>query len=521
MNHQETPRNSIKQIYKDNDTGKIIITDYNNNKYETDIFGRKTKNFLPKITGVIPGSERRKLNLIKYNNHSVSPSNNNTIFDENEEKNHFHSKKIINYYPKINRLDGFSFFPRPISHPFYNIPDFEMKNNLKKEINKKIKEYYNNENKIKNITNNKIILSYLTNDLNEYDIRENDKEKLINLLGQNIEELKDEYKMKLNSIDKDPYYIALMQFRKKLLLSKKNQIKLNEASNEIKKQYHILFKVMNNNSSNKKQKLINKKENKYIHKYFKNRAKSKESQYKKINIFNKNYKKQNLVTGPDTLNNICRSKDFAIGRTIKMDFGSFSYEEKEKILSLEKNNNTDRPREDNDENQSINLFPKISNNMIKNSKSKDNLYNYIDKDTAETVTNMNRNNTDFNIIIDEKIGDDELSFISKENENENEKNNNKKKINIRTLKFVKYHCQHEKELLEGIKNETPRKEITINRIKTKILKNNGQLYRENMALLKLTNPKKFELMEKKDENDMKLLIKKLKNSRKKMEINKK
>lgn len=80
--------------------------------------------------------------------------------------------------------------------------------------------------------------------------------------------------------------------------------------------------------------------------------------------------------------------------------------------------------------------------------------------------------------------------------------------------------EHEKELLEGINIETPREEIEVlPHINKKVLKNNGQLYREDMALLKLTNPKKFESIEKKDEYDMKLLIKKLGRSRETMKVN--
>ena len=522
----ESSKNTIKQLYKDNDTGKIIITDCNNNKYETDIFGRKTINFLPKITGVISGSERKKINLIKFNNHSASPSNNNTIQNENK-NNNYHSKKVINYHPKINRLDGFSFFPRPISLPFYNIPDYEMQTNEKKEINKELQKYYDNKDKIKNNKKNKILLSYLTNDLSEYNIGEKDKEKLINLIDISIEELKEEYKKKLNTIDKDPYFIALTQFKKKLLLSKKNQIKLNEPPNEIKRQYQFLHNINKSNTVNKKIKLMKKKENKYIDNYFKNRGKNdklikieKDNLYKKIDIFSRNYTKDNLIIGPDKLNDICRSKDFGIGRIIKMDFGSFSYEEKDKKLSLDKNN-TEINKEDNNDSQSMNKLPIISNNNnMKSNESKENLFNNIDKDTAETVTNMIRNNTDFNIIV-EKIEGDELSFISRENENENN-NNKKSNTNIRTVKLFQKYCEHEKNLLEGIKSETPREQIKLNinpNFYKKFLKNNGELYKKDIALLKMTNPKKFNLIEKKNEYDMKLLIKKLNHSRKKLENN--
>ena len=93
---------------------------------------------------------------------------------------------------------------------------------------------------------------------------------------------------------------------------------------------------------------------------------------------------------------------------------------------------------------------------------------------------MNRNNTEIRII-DERIEVDELSFISRENETENI-NNKKKKINIRTLKFINKNCKQEKELLEGIKTETPREQVEIpHPMRKLILKNEGQLYRENLV----------------------------------------
>jgi hypothetical protein len=245
----------------------------------------------------------------------------------------------------------------------------------------------------------------------------------------------------------------------------------------------------------------------------------KGNKYKKLNI-NKFYNNtRNNIAGPDKLNNIFKSKDFALGRSIKMDFGSFSYEDKDKILSLESKNNTDEKeaiedigeKEDGIYNsESKNVLPRISNlSNIPNSN-----LNYQDKDTAETISNMNRNKTEI-MAIDEKSERDELSFISRENEKENKNN---KKTNIKTFKNVKKNCDHERLLLEGLEYEPPREEIVLNQKRNVVLKDNGQLYRENLALLQLTNPKKFESIRKKDEYDMKLLIKKLGKSREKKHI---
>ena len=190
-----------------------------------------------------------------------------------------------------------------------------------------------------------------------------------------------------------------------------------------------------------------------------------------------------------------------------------SYEDKDKILI--NNTTSDKPIEENKINETMNNnnLPGILNTNISANKSKENFY-VQDKDTAETVTHMNRNNTEA-IIIDEKIGEDELSFISRETEHD-KKNN--KKTNVRKLKILKKNYEREKDLLEGINNERPREEVEKPPIRRKpVLKNNGQLYLENLAVLKLTNPKKYESLQKKEEYDLQFLKKKIENSRKKLQ----
>ena len=88
---------------------------------------------------------------------------------------------------------------------------------MRKEINKEAIKYYNDENKYKNKeNNNKKPLSYLTNDLNEYN-----KDKILNLIYNYIKEIKKEHKMKLNAVGRNPNYLALNRFKKRILLSKK------------------------------------------------------------------------------------------------------------------------------------------------------------------------------------------------------------------------------------------------------------------------------------------------------------
>ena len=125
---------------------------------------------------------------------------------------------------------------------------------------------------------------------------------------------------------------------------------------------------------------------------------------------------------------------------------------------------------------------------------------------------MNRNNSD--IILERNKSYDELSFISRETEKNEVKKN--KRNNFRSLKSVKSNAELEKKLLKGIKIEPPKEEINSNKIlQTKaVLKTEGQLYRENLELLKITNKKQYELQKQKDEYDLFLLKKKLGNKKK-------
>ena len=274
---------------------------------------------------------------------------------------------------------------------------------MKRILKKEAKKYYIvGDKKIKDEQNNKIGLSYITKDLNEYDIREKDKQKIFNQMDKNIEELKQEYKLKLSALDTNSSYISMKKFRNKIILAKKNEITYNEPPKEIKHKYHILKNIMKNSLLRRKNEM-NKKEKNYINKYLKDRKSvsidSKKPNFKKIPIHNIcNKRKKNEIIGPDKLNDICRSQDFSIGRFIKMDFGSFSYEEKDKKKLLSNNNTSEISVEENKVNNIMNILPVISsNNSMINNKSKESM-NYLDRDTAETITIINSNNNYDNII---------------------------------------------------------------------------------------------------------------------------
>jgi hypothetical protein len=108
--------NTYKCLYRDTDTGKVIVTDYNNNQHETDIFGRKLKFFLPNISGMLSGVNRSNLSLKMNNSRSVNNISDNNNLNIGSNKKSFY----FNYTPGIKKIDGYGFIPKPISVPFFN-----------------------------------------------------------------------------------------------------------------------------------------------------------------------------------------------------------------------------------------------------------------------------------------------------------------------------------------------------------------------------------------------------------------
>ena len=81
--------------------------------------------------------------------------------------------------------------------------------------------------------------------------------------------------------------------------------------------------------------------------------------------------------------------------------------------------------------------------------------------------------------------------------------------NIKQMKFLKNNYIKEKQLLKGFEAEERKKPmLLIKNLKPK-LKTNGDLFDEDMDLLRRTNPIAFQVQKKKDEFDMKQLIKKV------------
>ena len=380
--HSNENNNIYKYLYKDTDTGKILITDYNNNSHETDIFGRRLRNFLPNITGMLSGTNRlnmsMKMNSSKSENNM--PENRNLIFGSNNRKVYY------NYFPGIKKIDGYSFIPKPISVPFYNDDKSLLPDKVKNKLNDNLKRYYSQNNE-KILKNNNFRLSYLNKDLTDNQGKIKDEKKLIKIINKSLEELKEENKIKLNSVEKNPKYIALNRFKKSILDNNEKSVYSNfkEAPIEIKNKYNIIQNIIKNRISEikKKENLVIKKEKEYLNKYIKSKKKPL------FEIHKNKYDIKNIIIGPDKLNNICKSKDFSIGRTIKMEFGNEKEKEKN-ILKTEDNNIEKENKPEITQNAKLNeMLPKLAKRI--NSGNKSNLY--IDTDTAETNTHLNRNNS--------------------------------------------------------------------------------------------------------------------------------
>ncbi len=142
---------------------------------------------------------------------------------------------------------------------------------------------------------------------------------------------------------------------------------------------------------------------------------------------------------------------------------------------------------------------KIENNIIDNKSNPDKVLEYIKK-----YENNNNN------ILEEKIKNNDISFLSELSEN-SKKYFKKNNLTIKTINRINTNTEHDNKLLEGYL-EKPVEDIKIfQKSKVLRLKTEGDLYLDNLSLLKKTNKTAFLLQEKKDLYDLKLLKKKIQN----------
>ena len=491
INLNDNPNNNNKKekiilnISYNNETGKLILCDNYNNQYICDLFGRIKTKFLPNVTGQASYTQRQ--NFYSQNKKNKKRE----IFNRpNTSKPLFLSKKgPVDYLPTTKKFEGYSKFPRPLSPPFTNIPDYEMKEQIKKDLIQNLEKYFSDKNNKNIILNNlNTGLSYLTSDLNEFDCMKVDIAKILELIKITLDSLREKYIFKMKDYYKLPMVKALTQFSKFLSANKDTTIvnnrKLKKPNSLIKKRYECIQSAISRHGLKKKNKTENKMtlNNDFIYENLK----------KKINFRNlvvgTNNKKLNYnnINKNNFLKNLFKNKnnDLILGRRINMDFGSFSYEEEEKRR------------------QNKNMALTIENNLTNINKQQTEATketeesNYMDKKERRNKT------------IDIKKNDNNLSFIS--NMSENEKKYEKENTNpLKGLKCIQNKFIRETNLLKGFQIEERKGFIyLLKNIKPKY-KNNGELYEEDMNLLRRTNPIAFKIQEKKEKFDMQQLLKKV------------
>ena len=492
INKEENEFKYVKNLCIDMDNGKITINDNKNNKFKSDIYGRKIPKFLPNITGYRNRYNSKYIqtesnSLFRKNKISNLKNNSYSLAHNSIENNTFNNnKRNINYTPTIRKFEGYSKFPRPKGPPLLNIPQYEIKEKEKRKIIDNLSNYFGEDYIAKNDVirkNENKGLSYLTKTLNEYDIIKSDSEKLQKLIQNNLDDIKLKYKMKQNLYKKDNIVKALNEFNYNISENKNSKTIngriLEEPSDKIKKFYKVI------NTMIKKHKILFQDKGKIINKSLK-----------------KKYKTINLKLTSDDAN-----KDFTIGRNIKMNFGGSIEEEKNKNKIID---NTEFMNQENEEiknnEENIEIKEVINDeNEVKDENKENKVENieYEEENQNDYISSEVNN-------LDEKIKKNELSFISYTSENEKKysKINN---IQLKSINRIYNKTEHENKLLGGFK-EPPIEDTKIfQKQKTARLKTEGDLYLDNLNLLKITNKKAFMIQEQKDLYDLQLLKKKLRN----------
>ena len=484
VNKEKSEFNYIKNLCYDMDTGKITINDSENNVYRSDIFGRKNPKFLPHITGFRNRynkneleqknlfKQKRTLNLKSISTNESLNNNTNTNISRNK-------KGYISYTPIIRKFEGYSKFPRPKGPPLLNIPDYELKEKQKRKIIEQLNNYYSQDysakNDIKRKNENKG-LSYLTKTLNEYDIIKYDINKLQKLVKNNLDEIKLRYHMKENLYKKDNIVKALSQFNKNISENKNSKTIngriLQEPKDIMKKYYKIINKV------------IKRKKN--------------------LSHNNTRFKKFNLNLISENINEKVKHfpqdefSDFTMGKIIKMDFGNSSIEVKKE---KEKENEELIQENKNDIEENKNEEINVEINETTNNEN-------IDNEKEENKKEEEKSEDKINNILEEKIKNNDLSFVSELSEN-SKKYFKKNNLIVKSINRINNNTEHDNKLLEGYL-EKPIEDLKIfQKSKVLRLKTEGDLYLDNLNLLRKTNKTAFLLQEKKDLYDLQLLKKKI------------
>ena len=546
-NYQEKEeKRIIKNLLFDSDTGRFILTDNQNNSFLCDIFGREKSLFKNRVTGIYNRYKpKNKLQPIliknsKKNYNMLSPMKleENPIISKNRNLNTISSHKSINYHPIRKRYEDRLGLPKSLVSPFFNEKNGDLKEKNKKELIEHLNTYFSNDVYKSNISlNNRVRksgLSYLTLDLNDYIMCKEDNKHILKLIDDTIEKYREQYKNKLNVLSKNPVVKALEGFKRYLLLNKDikivNGCHLNEPCEEIKEKYKII-----NNNIKKYYDIIKEKNimnDKIIELYrgqkYKTLDNNNEEETEENELYNETKTQGNqVIVGPDKLNNICKSKDFTIGRLLEMDFGFSEEDHKNKLNRIKRLGNSAFRNKNNNKiikSKRMKLFSGLKsnkNNNLNNSKKseEENLNSsrveITYKETVETLSNKNHNfndiiNSNNNVkTLEQKIADNELSFISEVSERENNIQN-KRIFRIKSVDLQRLITERQNELLKGFQQkELIPLEENSDKKKEHKFKSFLECYKNDVNLLKKTNPIAYEFEKKAEEHENMLMKKKM------------
>ena len=536
----------IRNLWYDSDTGRFILTDNQNNSYLCDMFGRQKNLFKSRITGISNRYQRKKKLqplLIKSTIEdrkifSNLKSQEKPIISKYHNFNTISNQKSINYHPFKRRFDDGCGLPKSLVAPFFNENTENSKERDKKELIEHLDMYFSNEvckNNISlNYQDNKAGLSYLTCDLNNYKLFDEDNKFILKLIDNTIQKYREQYKNKLDILYKNPVVKALKKFQKYLLLNKDikvvNGCRLNDPPEKIIEKYKIINNNIKDYFENIKAK--NRNSDKLIEYYKMKKYKTindnkNNDENEENNIYNET-QRNNIIVGPDKLNNLCKSKDFTVGRLLEMDFGFTEEDHKNKLNRIKRLGNSAFRTKNNNKNIIKNKRMKLlsglrlnKNNINALKKSEDDQNSsrveVTCKETLETLSNNNKNLKDIYInnkkkkkTLEQKIADNELSFISELSERE-KIIQNKKIFRIKSVKTQRAHTDLENQLLNGYikREESEIEEKPNNNKKEHKLKNVLDSYKNDINLLKITNPKAYELQKKAEQHEYELMKKKI------------
>ena len=435
--YENQTKQIIKNICYNQDTDTFRFISNNNISYSCNIFGQKLPRFKKNYSGFINGQQRQKL-----------PS-----FNESKQTDDS-CEKSNDYYPTVRRFEGYTHFPRPICPPFTNIPNFILKEKLKKELRDIIKHNFLDEKNKKDVTtkNQNKGLSYLTSDICGY-IKNNNNENCYNnnFLIELIDNTIEQYKTK-TELDLQDLYLKYPLIR--ALIYVKKYISINKDTNEIngRKLEPPKPRIINEYKTIRKQLIVNKNKNQ-----------------KSLSFMSMlNHRSVDNIKN----NSITPASNVLLRSTLKNNFLS-----KITIPNF-KNSNS----KFSNFNSSVNSMDNI--NYISKRKINSSIYDDLETNESNDVIN--------------------ISLISKINEKD------KKcllKSKIKTYETLRKFTEKEKKFLKGFQKEVVKSKGTFLKVpevhKFKI--SEVDIYKRENDIMKISNPEAFETMKKKEEIDMKRL----------------